>query len=169
MFGTVCASAKEYLSELGELQRKIDPEAIESLTDLLFEIWRSGRWVFVFGNGGSAATSSHMACDLVKSASVPGRRRLNAVSLVDNVPILTAVSRDLSYEDTFLFPLESYAHAGDLVIAISCSGDSTNVVKACQWARDNSVHVTALTGFSGGHLAALADVHINIPSLVSLK
>jgi D-sedoheptulose 7-phosphate isomerase len=164
MFGTVCTSAKKYLSDLVELQRKIDPESIEALADLLFDIWRSGHRVFVFGNGGSAATSSHLVCDLVKSASVPRRRRLNAVSLVDNVPMLTALGRDLSYGDTFLFPLESYAHPGDLIIAISCSGDSENVLKACEWARDNNIHIAALTGFSGGQLSALADLHINIPS-----
>lgn len=164
MAGTIHTNSSEYLKGLAELIAKIDPHPIDVLADLLFEAWRDRRRVFVFGNGGSASTASHMVCDLVKTASVEGQHRLDATALGDNIPLVTALANDESYNDVFSYPLESYGKRGDVAIAISCSGNSPNLLSACDWAHSHGLSVAALTGFSGGRVKALADIHINIPS-----
>lgn len=164
MAGTICNNAKQYLDGLTELIQRVDPEPIDALADALFEIWEGDRHVFVYGNGGSAYTASHFVTDLVKTAEVENQRRLRAISLVDNYGLTTAMGNDISYDDTFVYPLESYARPGDLAIAVSCSGNSPNVVRACEWAKGNGMKVACLTGFAGGKIADLADIHINIPS-----
>lgn len=159
-----CTSAREYASQLAELVSSLDTEAIEALSDKLLEIWADHKRVLVFGNGGSAATASHFICDLVKTAGVPGQPKLDAVSLADNVAMMTAIGNDISYDDIFQYSLESLAHPGDLVIAISCSGNSKNVINACEWAKKNGITIAGLTGFTGGKLKEMADIHIHIPS-----
>lgn len=160
----MCETAKAYLNGMARLLGEIDCRGIDDFAELMVDAWRNDRRVFVFGNGGSATTASHHACDLMKTAAVDGQRRLNAFSLVDNVGIGTAIGNDLDYEQVFVYLLETYAKRGDLAVAISGSGNSPNVLRACTWARRNGVKVIALTGFSGGKLKDLADLHINIPS-----
>ena len=164
MAGTIVSSARSYLDEMTQLLGAIDPAPIDALADCVFQAWRDGRRVFVFGNGGSAYNASHFVTDLVKTAAVDGQKRLAAFSLVDNTGLTTAIGNDLSYDETFSYPLESYAQAGDVAIAISCSGNSPNVLRACRWAREHGLTVTALTGFGGGKVKEIADIHINIPS-----
>jgi len=149
---------------MGKLLAKMDCDSVDAFTDLVFQAWQDDRQVFVFGNGGSAATASHYVTDLVKTCAVGGIRRLRAFCLADNVPLTTALGNDVSYDETFRYPLESYARAGDLAIAISGSGTSPNVVLACEWAKQNGVTLVSLTGFSGGTIGEMADVHVNVPS-----
>ena len=164
MAGTICGSAKTYLTQLNQLAGLLDGRRIEEFAGLLFDAWQEDRGVFIFGNGGSASTASHHVCDFVKTAAVDGQRRLRAFSLVDSVGMGTALGNDVGYEDTFCYPLETYAKPGDIAVAISGSGNSPNVLRACEWARANGLTVVALTGFAGGKLKALADLHINVPS-----
>ena len=98
------------------------------------------------------------------TAAVEGAPRLHAVSLSDNMGLTTAIGNDLHYDDTFVYPLESYAIAGDLAVAISCSGNSPNVLRACAWAKEHGLTVVALTGCAGGKLAACGNIHIHVPS-----
>ena len=125
MTASICTSAESYLRAMGQLLGKIDHKSIGEYAALLFEAWRDQRHVFVFGNGGSACTASHHVLDYVKTAAVDGQPRLRAISLVDHVGLTTAVSNDLSYEETFRFPLSSFAKPGDVAVAISCSGNSS--------------------------------------------
>lgn len=164
MAGSMCSSARDYFETMGGLLGAIDYEAVEAVADALFEAWQSNRCVFVFGNGGSALTASHHLLDYVKTAAVDGQPRLHAISLVDNMGLITALSNDISYDETFRYPLESFARPGDMAVAISCSGNSPNVVSACQWAKQNGLTVVALTGFAGGAIGPIADIHINVPS-----
>ena len=164
MAGTIVSSAQAYLDEMSQLLAAVDPAPIDALADCVFQAWRDGRRVFVFGNGGSAYNASHFVTDLVKTAAVDGQKRLAAFSLVDNTGLTTAIGNDVSYDETFSYPLESYAQAGDVAIAISCSGNSPNVLRACRWAREHGLTVAALTGFSGGKVKEMADIHVNIPS-----
>jgi D-sedoheptulose 7-phosphate isomerase len=164
MAGTIVSSAQSYIDEMGELLRMLDPEPIDAFAEAVYQAWRDGRRVFVFGNGGSAYNASHMVTDLVKTAAVDGQKRLAAFSLVDNTGLTTAIGNDLSYDQTFSYPLESYAQPGDLAVAISCSGNSPNVLRACEWAKAHGLTVVALTGFAGGKVKALADIHVNVPS-----
>ena len=163
MAGSICESTRAYLEERRDLLMKIGEAAIGRYVDVLFEAWCDGRRVFVFGNGGSAYTASHHVCDYVKTVTADLKRPLQAFSLVDNVGIGTAVANDISYEDVFSFPLSAYAEAGDVAVAISCSGNSPNVLRACKWGKANGLTIVALTGFSGGKVKQLADVHVNIP------
>lgn len=164
MAGSICNTAEAYFSGLSEMARRIDDESVDRFAGLLVDCWRARGRVFVFGNGGSAYNASHHVCDYVKTASVDGVRPLRAFSLVDNIGIGTAVGNDLSYDDTFSFPLTAYAEPGDLAVAISCSGNSPNVVRACEKAKEIGMTLVALTGFDGGRIGAMADLHINVPS-----
>lgn len=163
MAGHVCSTAESYLTRMGDLLGSLDRAAIDRYADLLMEVWLRDGCVFVFGNGGSASCASHHVADYVKTASVDGQRRLRAMSLVDNKEMLTAIGNDIGYDDIFLHQLESFAKAGDVAVAISCSGNSPNVVSACQWAKSVGIGTVAVTGFKGGELGSLADIHINIP------
>ena len=164
MAGTVSDSAQSYFQSMTEIFGRLEMSLIDRYAELLFGAWRERRRVLVFGNGGSAFTASHHVLDYVKTAEVPKQPRLLALSMVDNMGITTAVGNDSSYEETLVYPLESYASAGDLAVAISCSGNSPNVVRACRWAREHDLTVVALTGFAGGEVGPIADLHINIPS-----
>ncbi|HEV8291567.1 MAG TPA: SIS domain-containing protein [Tepidisphaeraceae bacterium] len=164
MAGTISKTASSYIAEMARIVGQIDAIAIERFAEIIFNAWRDNRHVYVFGNGGSAYTSSHFVTDLVKTASVEGKKRLHAISLVDNMGLTTAIGNDISYEDIFRFPLASYAHSGDVAIGISCSGNSPNLLRACEWAKENGLTVIALTGFSGGKVKNLAHLHINVPS-----
>ncbi|MGA1057055.1 MAG: D-sedoheptulose-7-phosphate isomerase, partial [Phycisphaerales bacterium] len=161
---TTCDSARQYLDALGSLLPNLDAEAIDLVTDSVFRRWADDRQVLVLGNGGSASTAAHYVTDLVKTAWVPGQRRLRTLSMTDNPGLTTAIGNDIAFEESFSFPLESYAREGDLVIAISGSGNSPNIVSACRFARSLSLEVVGLTGFDGGELGRLADLHVNVPS-----
>ncbi len=164
MAGTTCSSASEYIAGLKKVLDNLEPADIDVLADRLYQAWRDNQQVFVFGNGGSAYTASHFITDMIKTASVAGQRRLRAISLVDNYGLTTALGNDVSYDQTFVFPLETYAEPGDLAIAISGSGNSPNVVLACQWAKEHGLTLACLTGFSGGKIAEMADIHVHVAS-----
>ncbi len=123
-----------------------------------------GRVVFVVGNGGSAATASHFACDLSKGTRRDGPPTFHVVSLTDNVPLLTAWANDSGYDRVFSEQLTALARPGDLLVAISASGNSPNVVAAVDAARSCGMAVVGLSGRSGGRLAHLVDVVVNVPS-----
>lgn len=164
MSGTTCECPTDYFRAMAGLFEMIDHDAVEEYARLIFEAWRDRRTVFTFGNGGSAYTASHHVADYVKTAAVDGQPRLRAFSLVDNVGLSTALGNDIGYEHLFLYPLQTYAEPGDLAVALSCSGNSANVVRACRWAREHGMTTVAITGFTGGRLASIADLHIHLPS-----
>lgn len=164
MTQNICSTARGYVDQFTNLLARLDKTGIDRLADLIFDAWRDDRQVFVFGNGGSAYNASHHVCDYVKTAAADGARPLRAISLNDNIGISTAVGNDIGYEDVFRFPLSAYAKPADIALAISCSGNSPNVLRACEWAAANGLVVVALTGFAGGRLKELEDLHVNIPS-----
>jgi D-sedoheptulose 7-phosphate isomerase len=164
MAGSITGSATEYLETLGAMLAQVDRGAIDAYADLLFKAWQEDRAVYVFGNGGSAACASHHVSDYVKTAQVDGQPRLRAFCLSDNTAMLTAIGNDSSYDDIFVHQLATYARPGDVAVAISCSGNSPNVVKACRWAREQCLPLVAITGFTGGKIGELADIHIHFPS-----
>ena len=122
------------------------------------------RQVFVFGNGGSAANASHFATDLGKGSSDKVGRRFRVLSLNDNMSWMTALGNDYAYEDIYVRQLMNYARPGDLILALSVSGNSPNLVKAIEWARQHGVWTAALVGGKRGRLAGLADLAIVIAS-----
>jgi D-sedoheptulose 7-phosphate isomerase len=153
-----------YLTELEQVIRRLSRPDIEAVADALMDAWRARRQVFILGNGGSAATASHMMNDLNKYVSVSGRRRFRALALTDNVPFMTAVGNDQSYEQIFVEPLQNLLQPADVVIAISASGNSPNVLRAVEYAHSQAAFVIGFCGQPGGQLAALADMRVIVPS-----
>jgi D-sedoheptulose 7-phosphate isomerase len=164
MSGTMIRGAGEYFAEMQRAAAGIDQRAVERYAGLLFECWLRDAQVHIFGNGGSHANASHTVADFVKTAMVDGKRRLRALCMSDNLPMLTAVGNDIGYADSFAFQLESYARTGDLAVAISCSGNSPNILRALEVAKKLGLTVVGLTGLKGGKLGPLSDLHINVPS-----
>jgi D-sedoheptulose 7-phosphate isomerase len=119
--------------------------------------------VFVCGNGGSAAISNHLHCDFLKGIQSDTDRLPRVISLAGSIETITAIANDIAYAEVFLYALRTMARSGDALITVSSSGNSENVVRAVEWARDNGVWTIALTGFKGGRTACLADVNIHVP------
>lgn len=153
-----------YMQSVSRTLERLPWEQIDQCIEILHEARLCRANVFLCGNGGSAATASHFVNDLNKGANVPGVPRFRAVGLTDNVPLLTAWSNDLSYADAFVEPLRNLARPGDILVGISCSGNSANVLKAVRFAREIGVMTIGFTGSPGGELARLADLAIAAPN-----
>jgi D-sedoheptulose 7-phosphate isomerase len=155
---------RDYLHRLTSTLESMPAESIEGLSEMLYRAYTDGKQVFILGNGGSASTASHMAADLAKNTIGPNMRRFRIMSLNDNIPMLTALSNDLGYENVFAEQLQNLIQPGDVLIVLSGSGNSPNVVKAMEYARSQSAEVGALLGFGGGRAAELADLSILVDS-----
>lgn len=164
MAGTICANGSQYLAEMAAVMKLMNPLALDDYVGLLHEAWRDGRKVFIFGNGGSASTASHHALDLLKTAALDDAPHLKVMSLADNMGVITAVGNDLSYDDVFRYPLAAYGEPGDVAVAITCSGNSPNILRACEWGVGHGLVIVGLTGFRGGKLKPMCDVNIHVPS-----
>jgi D-sedoheptulose 7-phosphate isomerase len=161
---TVRAFAEWYRDREIEMWREFDFDAVEKIAQLLETAEKNGKTVFVMGNGGSAATASHIATDWSKTAERPGKRLLRCISLNDNVPFMTAIGNDLGYEHVFSRQLENLVDTGDVVVIISGSGNSPNVVKAAEVAKSRGATTVGMTGFAGGKLRQMADVCLHVNS-----
>ena len=159
---------KNWISDYVEQQKaaldSIPLEAVSQILDKLRAAIKEGRQIFVFGNGGSAANSSHFVTDLGKGAADKLGRPIRCLSLNDNVSWLTALGNDYAYEDVFVRQLTAYGRAGDVVLVMSVSGNSPNVVKALEWAKKNGLWTIGLVGGKRGRIAELADQAIVIDS-----
>mgnify|MGYP000973152724 FL=1 len=152
-----------YIDRLKTTLDKISREEINGFLNLLVDALEAGRNVFTLGNGGSAATASHMAVDFNKGLSWGKARRFRFLCLSDNLPTLTAYANDVSYEDVFVEPLKNFLESGDLVIAISGSGNSRNVIKAVEYANAHGAVTVGLTGYDGGLLRKTARHGVHVP------
>lgn len=157
-------AVNRYLAELADMVRQMPQDRIWEVLQVLMDAWRKGSRVFLMGNGGSAATASHMANDLNKYTIVPGQPRFKVLSLSDNVPLMTAWGNDTSYENIFLEPMLNFWEPGDVAIGISGSGNSPNVLKAMRAARELGGTAIGFTGRDGGKLKDVVDVCIQVPS-----
>lgn len=153
---------KQYVEAQKRALESIPADSLARMAGTLREAWKAGRQIFVFGNGGSASNASHFATDLGKGSSDALKRRFRVLSLNDNVSWLTAIGNDYAYEDVFLRQLQNYAQPGDVVLTMSVSGNSPNLVKAVDWAVQNGLQVLALVGAKRGRLAELAHQSIVI-------
>jgi D-sedoheptulose 7-phosphate isomerase len=143
---------RDYLAELDATLRALPHDQIAGIIDAIRAVRDRDAQIFVVGNGGSAATASHFAVDLGKGASLNADRRFRVLSLTDNVPWITALGNDLSYADVFVEQLKNYARRGDLLLAISGSGNSENVIRAVRHANSIGCRTIGLAGFAGGRL-----------------
>jgi len=152
--------ASAYRESLFSAINSVDLEAVAAAIRLMGAARDAGRTIFVCGNGGSASTASHFACDIVKGASHGREKRFRIMALTDSLPTLTAYSNDVSYECVFVEQLKNFARPGDLVMAISGSGNSPNVLRALEYANSIGCETIAMTGRDGGKLGPLAKVQV---------
>ncbi|HUS06549.1 MAG TPA: SIS domain-containing protein [Bryobacteraceae bacterium] len=154
--------AEEYKKELIATMDEIDLTQVEQAIELFKEARAQGRHIFVCGNGGSASTASHFTCDMVKGASFNRQTRFRIMALTDSLPTMTAYSNDVSYDSVFVEQLKNFAQSGDLVMGISGSGNSPNVLRAMEYANSIGCKTIALTGRDGGKLGPLAHLNIQV-------
>lgn len=157
---------ENYLRELKETLDKLPSPQLERIKDILLGAYREDKKVFIMGNGGSAATASHFACDLAKgtAGNDDARKRFKVIALTDSLPIITAWANDTAYENIFLEQLRNLLDAGDVVIAISASGNSGNILKAVEYANTQKALTIGFTGFRGGRLGGIVQECLTVPS-----
>jgi D-sedoheptulose 7-phosphate isomerase len=159
-------NSEEYFGSYKNIVANLPYQNIDRVVDDLVCAFENGATVFILGNGGSAALASHFACDLGKgTVSVGnGHRRFRVMALTDNIPLITAWANDTSYEQIFAEQLRNFVTSDDVVFAISGSGNSPNVLRALEVARDHNARTIGLTGFKGGSMKGLCDVCVIVPS-----
>jgi len=153
---------ERYKAEVLKAIETIDLEKVGQAIEILAQARDDQRQIFVCGNGGSASTASHFACDMVKGASYNRDLRFRILALTDSLPTLTAYSNDVSYESVFVEQLKNFARPGDVVMAFSGSGNSPNVLRAIEYANEIGCQTIALTGRNGGRLGPLAQLNIQV-------
>ena len=154
---------EDYRAQLLDTVKLIDTELVNRVIEWFREARHNGRHIFVCGNGGSASTASHFVCDINKGASYSRDRRFKMMALTDNLATITAYSNDVSYECAFAEQLKNFAEPEDIVMAISGSGNSPNVLRAVEYANSIGCKTIALTGRDGGKLGPLAHINIQVP------
>ena len=154
---------KEYIAHEIEVLQAMDTKAISDAINLLEETRENGTMVYVFGNGGSAATASHMQNDFNKGVSEPIEKKYRFCCLNDNIATMMAIANDNGYENIFVQQLENKLRPGDVVMAISGSGNSENVIRAVEYAKKQGNKIIGLTGYQGGKLMKLSDISLHAP------
>jgi D-sedoheptulose 7-phosphate isomerase len=152
-----------YLSEIRQILVRLPVEDIREMVDRLEDARARGKQVFLFGNGGSASTASHLSVDLAKVTIADGKPRLKAIALTDNIAMISAWANDLSYDEVFSQQLRTHVEPGDVVIGISTSGTSPNVLNALRLARSMGAVTIGLTGRDGGQMNGVVDLCIKVP------
>lgn len=158
------AFASDYKQELVAALDTVDLDRVEELIEVFRKARAEDRQIFVFGNGGSAATANHFACDIVKGASYGRDKRFRIMALSEQVATLTAYSNDVGYESVFVEPLKNFARPGDIAMAISGSGNSENVIRAIEYANSIGCYTVGLSGMSGGRLRPSVDLSVHVPA-----
>ncbi|SDB29059.1 D-sedoheptulose 7-phosphate isomerase [Pseudobutyrivibrio sp. YE44] len=161
------AQIKQYIDMEKQVLDNLDGEEINEVMNVLENARLKGKRVFICGNGGSASTAAHLECDFNKGISYDQTVKYDIECLSDNVPMLMAIANDIGYDDIFVVPLRNKLKLGDIVIGISGSGNSTNVIKAFEYANSIGADTIALTGYSGGKLKEISkyNIHVNIDNM----
>jgi D-sedoheptulose 7-phosphate isomerase len=158
------AYARNYVTELQDTLERLPFEQIDQVIDVLLEARLSRRQVFILGNGGSASTASHFVADLGKNTRKEGWPAFRVIGLSDNMAIFSAYANDEGYENVFANQLASFVQPGDIVIGISASGNSANVLNAIRLANETGARTIGFTGFNGGELGQMVDLHVHVRS-----
>jgi D-sedoheptulose 7-phosphate isomerase len=168
MLGTQL-NVREFLQRAGQEMLRVDPAEVRALADAIFDCYTHGRFVFLIGNGGSGSNASHFCEDLGKGTlrredfDNDGKERLRVLSLTDNTPYILAWGNDEGFDRVFVEQLKNLASPGDLLVAISGSGNSPNILRAVEWANHHGLTTFGCTGFSGGKLRGLARNGLHVP------
>lgn len=163
---TVWNGLGHYLSDFTSLLGKVDPQQVQTMVDLITEAYVNDKYVFIIGNGGSGANASHLCEDLGKGTlhDFEKQKRLKVMSLTDNTPYILAWGNDTSYDRVFVEQLKNFAEPGALLISISGSGNSPNVLKAVEYANTHGMKTLGVTGYDGGKLKKAAHHNVHVPS-----
>ncbi len=160
----------DYMDEISQYFEKekatldaICKDDLNTLMNVLIQAREEGRTIFIMGNGGSAATASHYVCDFNKGISYGKEKMFKFICLNDNIPTMMAYANDVSYADVFVGPLKNFMQKGDIVIGISGSGNSENVVRAIKYANENGGVSVGITGYSGGKLKQMSRYNVHVP------
>ncbi len=163
---------RDFLRHASELLARLDADPIDRVVDILHGAWQRGNTIYVFGNGGSAGTAQHLTCDLFKCTIRPGRRRVRALCLNDNMPLLSALTNDDGWSEVYVRQLETWWQPGDVAFGISVHGGvgadkagawSQNVLGALQYANDHEGHAVGLVGFDGGAMKDVCEACVVVP------
>ncbi len=163
---------EQYLKHTQDVVSRINPREVEAVTELLHQAWKAGNTIYLFGNGGSAGTAQHMACDLFKCTIVTGKPRLRVMCLNDNMPLLSALTNDDGWSEVYVQQLMTWWKPGDVVLGISVHGGvgqdkagawSQNLLKACIYAKEHGGKAAAFVGFDGGAMRKVCDASVLIP------
>ena len=157
--------SKNYFDYLKVLIDKLSIENVSKFIELILETRENNKTIFFIGNGGSASTASHFVND-ISLGSRQFEKPFRAISLCDNQAVITAIGNDDGYENIFLQQLQTQAKAGDVLVAISASGNSPNIIKAINWAKDNDLTTVGLSAFDGGMLAKISNLNIHVPTKI---
>lgn len=153
---------EKYTENLISLLKNIDKIAIENIINALEQTLINNSNIYIIGNGGSAATASHMVNDLGVGLKRRNIKKFNVISLADNTPVCSAIANDIGYENIFYMQLKDAISPNDIIIAISCSGNSQNIIKAVEYANSNNLTTIGLTGFDGGKLKDISDISFQV-------
>lgn len=154
---------EDYISSLQTVLSQLDLNAIKEATNVLLEAYDKGKCIYIFGNGGSGTTASHMTGDFIKGVSYGLEKKFKMICLNDNFTTMTAFANDISYDDVFVEPLKNFLQDGDVVIGLSGSGNSRNIVLALEYAKSKGNRIIGFSGYSGGRVNELSEVSIYIP------
>jgi D-sedoheptulose 7-phosphate isomerase len=163
---------KNYLAELEVVTRQVSQDDIQSVMNLLYQAWQTGKQVFIAGNGGSASTATHFTCDLSKFTVIEGKQRFRVLCLNDNIPLVSALTNDLGWDSVYYEQLRNLMNLGDVLVVISVHGGSgadkagmwsQNILKATKYVQENGGKVIGLSGFDGGAIKQIADTCIVAP------
>jgi D-sedoheptulose 7-phosphate isomerase len=161
-FTDPAAYTAAYFGQVSKAAATVDGSRFAKAIDILTKVYSAGGTVFSCGNGGSAAIANHLVCDHCKLVRTDTQLIPRIVSLSTTIEMITAIGNDLSYDEIFDYQLKSLAKPGDVLITISSSGDSENIVRAATWAKENGILVISMTGFSGGRSAKIADTNLHV-------
>ena len=153
----------QYFEKEKAVLDNISKDDLNTLMNVLVQAKEDGKTIFIMGNGGSAATASHYVCDFNKGISYGKDKMFKFICLNDNIPTMMAYANDMSYADVFVGPLRNFMQAGDIVIGISGSGNSENVVRAIQYANENGGVTVGITGYSGGKMKQMSKYNVHVP------
>ena len=154
---------EEYITEEIDVLKKIDVDAVNELLNLLEDCIHKDATIYIFGNGGSAATASHFQNDFNKGVSEHTEKKFRFICLNDNVATILAIANDIGFEEVFRFQLKGKIKEGDILIAISGSGNSINVINAVEYGKEQGCKIVGLTGYSGGKLKEMSDISLHAP------
>ena len=155
--------SRSYMDNLGQILKSLDVQQIANFISEILRAREAGSTIFFIGNGGSAATASHFANDIA-IGTCEFKKPFRAISLTDNVPVITAIGNDFGYEEIFRRQLSVLGKRGDLVVGISASGNSLNIINAFKYAQESGIKTIAITAFDGGTMKSMADLSVHVPT-----